>query len=178
MFADMHSCEQADALTVRLLGISRNHLIRQCINLDRVDSNTPSREDHLLSDKVISLAGHSFTIHHFWLYFAAAVFVFALVFFLWGYWRGTRVAGARSIPRDELSIYFGRMADSLERLQRVASEISFNMTAESSRREASRPEASGTEFARQQVDAQRENAPPAATPVKESHSVFQSMFGR
>jgi hypothetical protein len=132
----------------------------------------------LLSDKVISLAGHSFTIHHFWLYLGAAIFLFALAFFLWGYWRGKRVAGARSIPRDELSIYFGRMADSLERLQRVASEISFNMTAESSRREASRPEASGTEYARQQDDAQRENAPPAAKKAKETRPVFQSMFGR
>ncbi len=107
----------------------------------------------MLSDKVISLAGHSFTIHYFWLYLAAAVFLFALIFFLWGYLRGKRVAGARSIPRDELSIYFGRMADSLERLQRVAGEISFNMTAESSRRETSREETSGTEYARQQADA-------------------------
>ncbi len=132
----------------------------------------------MLSDKVFSLAGHSFTIHHFGLYLAAAIFLFALFFFVWGYIRGKRVAGARSVPRDELSIYFGRVADSLEVLQRVASQISSNITAEASRREASRQEASGTEYARQQDDAQRENAPPAAKPAKETRSVFYSAFGR
>jgi hypothetical protein len=132
----------------------------------------------LLSDKVISLAGHSFTIHHFGLYLAAAIFLFALVFFLWGYFRGKSVAGTRTIRRDELSIYFGRVADSLEILQRAVSQISFNMTAETPRREASRQEASGMESSRQRDDAQRENAPPPAMPVKEPRPVFQSMFGR
>ena len=132
----------------------------------------------MLSDKVISLAGHSFTIHHFGLYLAAATFLFALCFFLWGYLRGKRVAGAHSVPRDELSIYFGRVADSLEILQRAVSQISSNMTVEVSRRETSRQEASGAEYTRQQNDAQRENAPPAAKPAKETHRVFYSMFGR
>jgi len=132
----------------------------------------------LLSDKVIFLAGHSFTIHHFGMYLAAATFLFALFFFLWGYFRGRRVARARSVPRDELSIYFGRVADSLEMLQRAVSQISSNMTAEASRREVSRLEASGTEYTRKQDDAQKENAPAAAKSVKETHSVFNSMFGR
>jgi hypothetical protein len=127
----------------------------------------------VLSDKVISLAGHSFTIHHFGLYLAAAIFLFALFFFLWGYFRGKSVAGTRSIRRDELSIYFGRAADSLEILQRAVSQISFNMTAEASRREAS-----AAEYTRQQDDAQRENVPPAAKPVNETRPVFSSMFGR
>jgi hypothetical protein len=132
----------------------------------------------MLSDKVISLAGHSFTIHHFGLYLAAAIFLFALFFFLWGYLRGRRVSRARSVPRDELSIYFGRMADSLETLQRVASQFSSTMTAEATRREASRQEASAPEYARHQDDAQRENAPPAPKPVRETRPVFYSMFGR
>ena len=132
----------------------------------------------MLSDKVISLAGHSFTIHYFWLYLSAAIFLFALVFFLWGYFRGKSVAGTRSVRRDELSIYFGRMADSLEMLQRAVNQISFNMTAEASRREAPRQETAGTEYARQQNDAQRENVPPAAKPMNETRPVFSSMFGR
>jgi hypothetical protein len=133
----------------------------------------------LLSDKVIALDGHSFTIHHFGLYFAAAIFLFALIFFLWGYFRGRRVAAARSIRRDELSIYFGRVADSLEMLQRAVSQISSSLTAEASRREASRLEAaSAAEYTRKQDDAQRENAPPVAKPVNETRSVFSSMFGR
>lgn len=132
----------------------------------------------MLSDKVISLAGHSFTIHHFWLYLAAAIFLFALVFFLWGYFRGKRVARARSIRRDELSIYLGRMADSLEMLQRITSQISSNLTVEASRREPLRQEAPVADYNRQPVDAQRENAPPAATPLKETRPVFSSMFGR
>ncbi len=132
----------------------------------------------MLSDRVISLAGRSFTIHHFGLYLVAGLFLFALFFFLWGYFRGKRVAAARSVPRDELSIYFGRVADSLEMLQRVASQISSNMTAEASRWEASRQEASRTEYTRQQDEAQKESAPPAAKPVKETHSVSYSVFGR
>ena len=143
-----------------------------------LDSFTPSREDHLLSDKVISLAGRSFTIHHFGFYLAAAIFLFALFFFLWGYLRGRRVSRARSVPRDELSIYLGRMADSLETLQRVASQFSSTMTAEASRRESSRQEPSAPEYAPQQDYAQRENAPPAATPVRERRSIPYSMFGR
>jgi hypothetical protein len=132
----------------------------------------------MLSDKVISLAGRSFTIHHFGLYLVAAIFLFALFFFLWGYLRGRRVSRARSVPRDELSIYFGRMADSLETLQRVASQFSSTMTAEASRRESSRQEPSAPEYAPQQDYAQRENAPPAAKPVRERHSIPYSMFGR
>jgi hypothetical protein len=132
----------------------------------------------LLSDKVISLAGHSFTIHHFWLYLSAAIFLFALVFFSWGYFRGKSVAGARSVRRDELSIYFGRVADSLEMLQRAVNQISFNMSAETPHREVLRQEIAETVYTRQQSDAQRENAPPAAKPVNESRPVFSSMFGR
>ena len=132
----------------------------------------------MLSDKVISLAGHSFTIHHFGLYLAAAILLFAVFFFLWGYFRGKRVASARSIRRDELSIYFGRMADSLEMLQRVASRIASNMTAEAPRLEPSRQEVSAPGYTRQQDNAQRENAPPVATPAKQAHSVALSMFGR
>ena len=132
----------------------------------------------MLSDKVISLAGHSFTIHHFGIYLVAAVLLFALFFFLWGYFRGKRAAAARSIRRDELSIYFGRMADSLEMLQRIASRIAPNVTPEVPRQEASRPEAPSTEFIRQQDNAQRENSPPAAKPVKQTRSVALSMFGR
>ncbi len=132
----------------------------------------------MLSDKVISLAGHSFTIHYFGLYLAAAIFLFALFFFLWGYLRGRRVARARSVPRDELSIYFGRVADSLETLQRVAGQISSHLTAEASRWEASRQQASPTDYTRQEDDAQSENAPPAAKPVRETRPVFYSVFGR
>jgi hypothetical protein len=132
----------------------------------------------LLSDKVISLAGHSFTIHHFGLYLAAAIFLFAVFFFLWGYFRGKRVADARSIRRDELSIYFGRVADSLEMLQRVVSRIASNMTAEAARPEPVLQETSGSGYVRQQDDAQRENAPPAEKPVKQTHYVSYSILGR
>jgi hypothetical protein len=132
----------------------------------------------LLSDRVISIAGHSFTIHHFGLYLAAAILLFAVIFFLWGYFRGRRVAAARTIRRDELSIYFGRMADSLEMLQRVASRIASNMTVEAPRPEPSRQEVFSPGYTRQQDEASRENAPPAVKPSKEAHSVSLSMFGR
>ena len=132
----------------------------------------------MLSDKVISLAGHSFTIHYFGLYLAAGIFLFALVFFLWGYLRGKRITRARTVPRDELSMYLGRMADSLEVLQRVAGQISSNLTGEPSRRETPRQEVSAPVYTRQQDDSQTENAPPAAKPAPATHSIPYSIFGR
>jgi hypothetical protein len=131
----------------------------------------------LLSDRVVSLAGHSFTIHYFGLDLAAAILSFALVFFLWGYFRGKSVAGARSIRRDELSIYLGRMADSLEMLQRVASRIASNMTVEVPRQEPLRQEVSVPEYTRQPDDSQRENVP-VSKPAKHTRTVALSMFGR
>jgi hypothetical protein len=132
----------------------------------------------LLSDRIIYLAGHSFTIHHFGLYLAAAILLFAVIIFLWGYFRGRRVAAARTIRRDELSIYFGRMADSLEMLQRVAGRIASNMAVEAPRPESSRQEVFSPGYTRQQDEAPRENASPAAKPLKDAHSVPLSMFGR
>jgi hypothetical protein len=169
----------------------------------------------LLSDYRVSFTGHSFVIHHFGLYLAAAIFLFALFFFFffWGYIRGRRVAWARSVPRDEFSVYFGRMADSLETLQRAASQISLNLTASVSRAEASlsakasstaqapltartslaapasltskssppepsRQEVPATEYAQPQEDAAREVVPPVAQPVRTTHLVSYSIFGR
>jgi hypothetical protein len=139
---------------------------------------SPSREDQLLSDKVFSLAGHSFTIHYFGLYLAAAILLLAFVLFLWGYFRGKRTARARTVPRDELSMYLGRMADSMEVLQRVVSQISSNLAGEPPRREVVRQEAPAPVFTRQQVEAQKESAPPAAKSVPATHSIPYSIFGR
>lgn len=133
----------------------------------------------MLSDKVFSLAGHSFTIHYFGLYLAAAILLLAFVLFLWGYLRGKRTARARTVPRDELSMYLGRMADSLEVLQRVAGQISSNLGGEPPRREVVvRQEAPAPVFTRQQTETQKESAPPAAKPVPATHSIPYSIFGR
>ncbi|HUK30386.1 MAG TPA: hypothetical protein VLV89_04680 [Candidatus Acidoferrum sp.] len=131
----------------------------------------------MLSDRIIFFSGRSFTIHYFGIYVAAAVFLFALAFFLWGYFRGRRVAPGRSIRRDELAIYFGRIADSLEMIQRVTAQVASRMDAEALnrdvlRREVERPDSSLRDEPRIEEPA------PTLTEAKQKRSVEYSIFGR
>jgi hypothetical protein len=131
----------------------------------------------MLSDKIISFSGHAFTIHHFGLYVTAGVFLFALTFFLWGYFRGRRVAPGRSIRRDELAIYFGRIADSLEMIQRVTSQMASNQIAEAANRDVLHREPDPPDSARQD-EAKREERVPSFTEARRKRSVEYSILGR
>lgn len=131
----------------------------------------------MLSDRIISFSGRTFTIHYFGIYVAAAVFLFALVFFLWGYFRGRRVAPWRSIRRDELAIYFGRIADSLEMIQRVTAHLASRLDADALNRDVLHREPEQSDSMRR--DEQKTAEPiPALKEVKQQRTVEYSIFGR
>jgi hypothetical protein len=146
-------------------------------SFDKISAIRPSREDHMLSDRVISFSGRTFTIHYFGIYVAVGVFLFALAFFLWGYFRGRRIAPGRSIRRDELAIYFGRIADSLEMIQRVTSQLASRLDAEAMNREVLHREPEHPDSA-QQDEAKREEPVPSFTEARRQRSVEYSILGR
>lgn len=114
----------------------------------------PSREETLLSDHIITIAGRSLTITSHDIFMSLVSLVIGVLFWTALYFSRKRIVVVkRSTGTDQLTFELSRIADALDRL---ASQSADRAIAEATRRQARVP-------------------PP---PQRESQGIAYSMFGR
>ena len=117
----------------------------------------PSREDGMLSDTGITIAGHTITSLQF---LGAGALLLGVAALLLAFTRERRTSLKRSTVTDELAIHLGRIADALDRIANQPSERAMWRAS------------------RQRAEASPSRPAGPAVESPETHGVSYSMFGR
>jgi hypothetical protein len=117
-------------------------------------STSPSREETLISDQVITIAGRSVTITSHDVFMAGLSLAIGLLFWIAVYFSRKRIVVLnRSSALDQVTFELSRIADALDRIANHPAERAI-------------------------AAASRRQLQPPAPPQRESQGVAYSMFGR